>query len=394
MNLRNKVKKALIIFILLLTAALRVSAQDVSAQREEKRRLEEEIAFIDNELKNIISKQAASTQQLSVVQKQLNNRRRLVDQADNEIRQLRNKINSTTAEINSLQSNLDTLRIYYSDLIYNAYKNRDSKIWFIYILGSENIGQGYRRFSYLSNLSESANNQAENILKTQEDLKIEKTRLDSLITLATATRQQRQKEYDNIKADEKKSKTIINNLNKSKTQYTKDLKKKKQQVNALNKEIERILKKEVSEQNAETIDYTLAGQFEDNKGKLPWPVQGVITAKFGNHTHPVYKNIQLPTNNGVDITSSRNASVKCVFDGKVKQILVMPGYNQCVLVQHGTFFTFYCKLGKVGVKSGQSIKAGDEIGTLDYSDGSSILHFQIWKSTDKQNPETWLRKSY
>ncbi|NLD22237.1 MAG: hypothetical protein GX664_07185 [Bacteroidales bacterium] len=205
-------KKALIIFILLLTAALRVSAQDVSAQREEKRRLEEEIAFIDNELKNIISKQAASTQQLSVVQKQLNNRRRLVDQADNEIRQLRNKINSTTAEINSLQSNLDTLRIYYSDLIYNAYKNRDSKIWFIYILGSENIGQGYRRFSYLSNLSESANNQAENILKTQEDLKIEKTRLDSLITLATATRQQRQKEYDNIKADEKKSKTIINNL--------------------------------------------------------------------------------------------------------------------------------------------------------------------------------------
>lgn len=384
--------KKLITIILIVTAAMmEAGAQDVSAQREAKKKLEEEIAFIDNQLKNIISRQKASTQQLTIVQKQVSNRKKLVDQADAEIRTLRTEINNATAEINALQANLDTLQLYYDDLIYNAYKNRDNRVWFMYILGSENIGQGYRRFAYLGNLSESANAQADNILQTQAQLQAEKARLDSLIVVATATRQQRQKEYNNMKADEQKSRSLVNSLNKSKNQYTKDLQTKKKQVEALNKEIERILAKAVKEQKEESVDYTLAGRFEDNKGKLPWPVQGVITGKFGNHNHPVYKNIQLPTNNGVDITAARNATVKCVFDGTVKQVLVMPGYSQCVLVQHGTYYTFYCRLGKVSVKAGQTVKAGDSLGTLDVSDDSSVLHFQIWKGTDKQNPESWLR---
>ena len=387
----NSVKRLIIIILIVTATVLEAGAQDVSAQREAKKKLEEEIAFIDNQLKDIISRQKASTQQLTIVQKQVSNRKKLVDQADAEIRVLRTQINDATAQINALQANLDTLQSYYNDLIYNAYKNRDNKVWFMYILGSENIGQGYRRFAYLGNLSESANAQADNILQTQAQLQAEKAKLDSLVVVATATRQQRQKEYNNMKADEQKSRTLVNSLNKSKNQYTKDLQAKKKQVDALNKEIERILAKAVKEQKEETIDYTLAGRFEDNKGKLPWPVQGVITGKFGNHNHPVYKNIQLPTNNGVDITAARNAAVRCVFDGTVKQVLVMPGYSQCVLVQHGTYYTFYCRLGKVSVKAGQKVSAGDSLGTLDVTDGSSVLHFQIWKGTDKQNPESWLR---
>ena len=385
-------KRLLAILLIAAASVLEAAAQDVSAQREAKRKLEEEIAFIDNQLKDIISRQKASTQQLTIVQKQVSNRKKLVDEADAEIRELRTRINAATAQINALQANLDTLQYYYNDLIYNAYKNRDNKVWFMYILGSENIGQGYRRFSYLGNLSESAAAQADNILQTQEQLRKEKANLDSLVAVATATRQQRQREYNNMKADEQKSRSLVNSLNKSKNQYTKDLQAKKKQVDALNKEIERILTKAVKEQKQESIDYTLAGRFEDNKGKLPWPVQGVITGKFGNHNHPVYKNIQLPTNNGVDITAARSATVRCVFDGTVKQVLVMPGYSQCVLVQHGTYYTFYCRLGKVTVKAGQKVNAGDSLGTLDVTDGSSVLHFQIWKGTDKQNPESWMRK--
>lgn len=385
-------KRLLAILLIAAAAVVEAAAQDVSAQREAKRKLEEEIAFIDNQLKDIISRQKASTQQLTIVQKQVSNRKKLVDEADAEIRELRTRINTATAQINALQANLDTLQYYYDDLIYNAYKNRDNKVWFMYILGSENIGQGYRRFSYLGNLSESAAAQADNILQTQEQLRKEKAGLDSLVAVATATRQQRQREYNNMKADEQKSRSLVNSLNKSKNQYTKDLQAKKKQVEALNREIERILTKAVKEQKQESIDYTLAGRFEDNKGKLPWPVQGVITGKFGNHNHPVYKNIQLPTNNGVDITAARIATVRCVFDGTVKQVLVMPGYSQCVLVQHGTYYTFYCRLGKVSVKAGQKVNAGDSLGTLDVTDGSSVLHFQIWKGTDKQNPESWMRK--
>ena len=118
--------------------------------------------------------------------------------------------------------------------------------------------------------------------------------------------------------------------------------------------------------------------------------QGVVTGKFGIHNHPVYKNLKLPENNGIDITTDKNASAYCVFDGVVKQILVMPGYNQCVLVQHGEYFTFYCKISGVSVKPGQKVKTGDRIGIIDADGASSTLHFQIWKGTTKQNPESWL----
>ena len=132
--------------------------------------------------------------------------------------------------------------------------------------------------------------------------------------------------------------------------------------------------------------------FEKNKGKLPWPVrQGTITEHFGIHRHPVYKNLKLPECNGVTFTTGRAEEVFSVFDGVVKQIVVMPGYDQCVLIQHGTYFTFYCKLGKVAVKSGQTISRGQKIGTLEpETKNSSSLHFQIWNGTVKQNPENWL----
>jgi len=141
-------------------------------------------------------------------------------------------------------------------------------------------------------------------------------------------------------------------------------------------------------------DRKLSDNFEQNKGKLPWPVRrGAIVEEFGQHNHPVFKNVKLPFNNGVNIATDKNAEVFSVFDGVVKQILVMPGYNQCVLVQHGNFYTFYTKLDKVSVKSGEKIKTGQSLGNLAAADeNSSVIHFQLWHGTNKQNPENWISR--
>jgi murein DD-endopeptidase MepM/ murein hydrolase activator NlpD len=80
-----------------------------------------------------------------------------------------------------------------------------------------------------------------------------------------------------------------------------------------------------------------------------------------------------------------------VFDGVVRQIVVMPGYNKCVLIQHGNYFSFYCKLRDVTVKAGDKVKTGQTIGHVDTIGGESQLHFQIWKGSTPQNPELWLR---
>ena len=51
-----------------------------------------------------------------------------------------------------LQARLDTMVAYSSRLVKSAYKNRDSRIWYMYILASENVAQGFRRMNFFKNL--------------------------------------------------------------------------------------------------------------------------------------------------------------------------------------------------------------------------------------------------
>ncbi|MBO7249552.1 MAG: peptidoglycan DD-metalloendopeptidase family protein, partial [Bacteroidales bacterium] len=328
----------------------------------------------------------------------IENRKDIIMALDKEIKIYDQGISTKKDEISRLERRLDTLQIYHQNLVYNAYKHRDSKVWFMYIMASENIGQGVRRWSYLKNLSSSVREQATQILDLKIQLSKERDRLNNLRQESVKTQKERAMEYQKLTREETQVMNTINSLKKQEKKFRTELNKKKKEVEKLNKEIERILAEAVRQQKQAgqkvKVDYELSAKFSDNKGKLPWPVtKGVIVEKFGQSYHPVFKTVKLPFNNGVNISTDKNAKALCIFDGVVKQILVMPGYNQCVLVQHGEYFTFYCKLKKVDVKSGQTVKTGSAIGIIDDSEeGNAILHFQLWKGTDKQNPETWLRK--
>ena len=384
--------KRLSILVLTLAAALLcggpLAAQDAS-KKSSISRLKEEIKYIDNELKAATSKHKASYNQLLLLQKKSASRKRLVEESDIAIKDLNSQIYQKDLQIGTLQARLDTLEGYYSKLVYNTYKNRDHKVWLMYLLSSENLGQGYRRFSYLRNLSSTMNAEAEQIIALKDSLTSEKAQLTQMYNQAGELKREREKEYTALKSEEKKTQDVVNTLARDKKKYKAELDKKRKEMERLNKEVQRAVGKEMTRKDK--IDYTVSGKFEQNKGKIPWPVRGVVTEKFGVQKHPVYKNITLPENNGITITTQKGGEVKCVFEGVVKQIMIMPGYGHCVLVQHGEYFTFYCKLASARVKAGQKVKAGETLGTLEAADeSSSQLHFQIWKGNVKQNPSTWL----
>lgn len=387
-----------ILTIISLLLVFQISfGQDISKQNAQKKKIEDEIAYIDKQLNNTKNKQRKSINTLNLTQRKIENRKGMIRALDKEIKGYDQSISGKQKEIERLERRLDTLELYHETLVYNAYKNRDSKVWFMYIMASEDVGQGVRRWSYLKNLSSSVRQQATQILDTKIQISKERDRLQNLRQESAKTQKKREQEYQKLSREETQVMNTINSLKRQEKKFRTELNKKRKEVERLNKEIERILAEAVRQQKKAgqkvEVDYELSAKFSDNKGKLPWPVaKGVVVEKFGQSYHPVFKTIKLPFNNGVDISTDKGAKALCVFDGVVKQILVMPGYNQCVLVQHGEYFTFYCKLKKVDVKSGQNIKRGSSIGTIDDSEeGNAILHFQLWKGTTKQNPETWLR---
>ena len=85
------------VFVFLGTSAF---GQDVSKQNERKRQIEEEISFINNQLKSIAGKQKATTEQLSLIQKRVTSRQSLIHELDKRIAVINDEMTAKQREIN------------------------------------------------------------------------------------------------------------------------------------------------------------------------------------------------------------------------------------------------------------------------------------------------------
>ena len=396
-------KRIYILTVTLLLALAPLAAQDVSRQESRKAKLEREIELLDKQIAQNASKSSSLLASLDLVRKNIENRKALVRESDREIRRYNDSLYLKQLHINRLKARVDTLTAHYSRLVMSAYKNRDARVWYMYILASDDLGQAYRRFGYFKNLSSKMKEEAQKIRAMKEELEGERACLAQMKKDAEKVKAQRVKELESLRKDETASANMVAQLKKDRKKYENQLKAKKKEVEALNREIKRIIEEAMKQKGKPSSGSTgpakddpaaiaLSAEFSKNKGKLPWPVNGSIVGKFGKQFHPVFKNLQLPANNGVDIAVAKGAEVKAVFDGVVKQVFVMPGYNQCVLVQHGTnYFTFYCKLGSAKVKAGNRVSTGDVIGSVETQSGANSFHFELWKDNVPQNPENWIR---
>ncbi|MBO8467401.1 MAG: peptidoglycan DD-metalloendopeptidase family protein [Bacteroidetes bacterium] len=372
-----------------------LEAQDIKVHEQRKAQLEKDIELIDRQLSENESRSRSMLSRLTLLRTQISNRNALISESNRLIRKYADEIYLSQLQINRLDARIDTLTVHFGKLVRSAYRNRDAKVWYMYILASDNLGQAFRRYSYFKNLSSEMKRQAEDISRAKEELEERKAELQALKADAEKVKAGREKELASLQAEKESSEKVVAQLKRNRSRYEKELAAKRKEINALNRKIEKLIAEamgtEGKSKEAE-IDYALDAEFSKNKGKLPWPVDGVIVDRFGQHYHPVFTRVKLPFNNGISIAVAKGARVKAVFDGVVKQIVVMPGYNQCVLVQHGNWFSFYCKLQNTTVKAGDKVKTGQTIGSVDTINGDTQLHFQIWQKQTPQNPELWLRK--
>ena len=389
-------RKAVLILMAMLLLPLHSFAQDTRVQESRKAALEREIALIDKQLKENSKKSYNALNSLTLVRKKVADRKELLAESDRELTRINAAVKSKKAEIDRIQNRLDTLSAYYSKLISSAYRNRDSRVWYMYILASDNVGQAFRRISYMRNLSSNLNRQGDKIKAAREELQKETDSLMVMKSQAQSVRNRRAADLASLQSEEKEAAALVSNLQRNKTRYQQQLAAKKKQVDALNREIERIIASAVNggksgSKTSKPVDLKLDAEFAKNMGKLPWPATGPVVDHFGQHYHPVFTKVKLPFNNGINIALAKDTEIKSVFNGIVKQIVVMPGYGKCVLVQHGNYFSFYCRLGNVSVKAGDKVSTGDVIGRIDTIDDMTQLHIQIWQGTKTQNPELWLR---
>ena len=401
-------RKVLALIFAVLLCTVSASGQKASMKKLERERaqLEKDIALLSRKLDQNSKSSSAALGNLSLVRSKIQAREKLIAGCDQTLRVLDDSIRVCKAQMDRLQARHDTLSLYYGRLVRGAYKNRDSRLWYMYILSSESIGQGLKRAGYLRSLSAEMSTQALRIRETSAQLAVEKERLDGLREEADAMRSKVVGERRQLQGEESEASRLVTQLGKDRKKYQAQLQEKNRQKQALNRRIEELIRQEAAaakkggagakkgsgaKTTSTVVDTKLSNEFASNKGRLPWPVEGAVVERFGKHQHPVYQNVELPQNNGVTLAVKQGTQAKAVFNGKVTQIVVLPGYNQCVLINHGEYFTLYSKLKSVAVKVGQKVTTGQVVGTVDTIGGEDLFHFELWKGTTPQNPEGWLR---
>lgn len=140
----------------------------------------------------------------------------------------------------------------------------------------------------------------------------------------------------------------------------------------------------------------LSGTFEANRGRLLFPVAGkyTIVSVFGRSHHHSLSNIEV-NNSGIDIAVAPGTQARASFAGTVSSVFFMAGFQNIVIIRHGSYLTVYAGLTGLRVKKGQTVKAGTVLGTVytDMEGGEerTVLHFEVRHEREKLNPLEWVR---
>lgn len=390
--------KLLFLFLIGFNLSFYSYSQSKQKLNSQISQLEKEIAYTNTLILETQKNKDVSVIQIKLLNQQIKKQERLLKKLRQEIQRVDQEISEKQLLVNQKEEELQKLKDEYAKMIVFARKNLNQYDRLMFIFASQNFNQVYKRLKYFEQYSQYRKNQVRIIQHKQDSLQSSIHKLTKLKDEKTALRQKEENEIAQINRKKIKQERGLRELKGKEKQLKKNLKKKNQEKEKLKKQIEKILAEEAKkakEFNLTPDQIQLSKNFEENKGKLPWPVlKGVVYSSFGEHAHPVLKGIKT-RNDGIDIVTNEGSNARVIFDGEVRSIISVPGTaNFAVLVKHGNFFSLYSNLEKVFVKPGDIVSLKQDLGKIskDAEDNTTKLQFQIWKSTSKLNPVHWLSK--
>ena len=404
----NQLIRASLFIFLSLGMAVNSHAQDKDKQelQNERDRISQEISLTNKLLLETRNNRNKVEGELSLINKKINLREDLIRSLRGEISLYNRRIAANREKINNLENDLTALKDNYAEMVRFAQRTHRSEDRLMYIFASADFFQAVKRIRYLKQYTHYRQDQAQEIVATQGELNKLNAGLLGVIAEKDKLISTEESNKKELTSDLAEQKSTVSNLQQEEKTLIKKLKKQEKQREELNKEIQRIIEAEIrasKKDNAGVFALTpeaaaLSASFEKNKGKLPWPVErGVITSRFGNNPHPVLAGITVP-NNGVNIATNANATVRAVFEGTVSAVFSIPGAGQNIIINHGGYRSVYSNLKDVYVTKGQKVENKQSIGTVltDEGSGKTESHLEIWKvdqtGTTKQDPALWIYK--
>lgn len=439
-------RKLIILCIYLLFVGLSAQAISINELKRKQKQAKQKIELTNKLLKETEKNQKNTVSNLSVLKKQITERENLINALNTEIYVLDKNLSSLNYEKQTLERRLEQLRKEYANLIYHAYFFKNKQNQYLFIFSSETFTQALRRLRYVEQYSDYRKEQSLQIIAVTKQLQQKENQLTEAKVEKSTVLQGKEVENRKLQTAKEDKQKMLVELTKKEKELRDQLKKEQIQIQSLNNKIDDLIaieikaaerkaderrrkekekkerkeaaekkKKEkqgISSTTPDTKETTkapiskpnesdltdaegiIAGGFEKNRSRLPWPAAGVITGHFGVHAHPVLKHVQV-NNKGIYITTQAGTDACCVYEGEVTQVFSIPGSNNAIIVKHGNFRTVYANLTTTYVKVGSKVRAKEKLGHIyvdDENDNKTELYFMLYKDSNLENPEVWLKR--
>jgi septal ring factor EnvC (AmiA/AmiB activator) len=438
-------RKPVFLLIVILSSVKFTMAQTPGQSRseleKERASIQKEIEEVKNSLDITHKNRKQTLGQLALLQKRLRLREAAISNINQQLNFIQADMNNSLSEIAKLTIELVTLRKQYAESVIYAYENRTNYDYLNFIFAAGNFNDAIKRVEYLKSYRTYREQRADNILKTQvllqnkidglkktrvekdealvkqnkerEVLEVEKKEKDQVVEQLQGQEKELKKEMNaKQRQDQKLSNAIMAAIRRAREDAIREAKKKAASEATANSPAAAPEKTEsakstagvsgtglmpsavkpTTKPTAETIfntsaDIALTGNFEKDKGRLPWPIaSGTIAMRYGPHEY--IKGI-VHNNQGITIEAAVNSPITSVFDGQVQNVFNV-GDVTAVMIRHGKYFTTYSNLSTVSVTKGEMVKTGQVIGKLA---DIGQLEFIISDEKDRLlDPEKWLRK--
>ncbi len=417
-----------------------LNAQTINELKKRQREAKKQIELTNKLLKENQSKQSSTVSNLTVLQKQIAEQEKLIKSLDNELSLLDKRLNSLGKEKGNLETQLRSLRSDYAEMVYHAYFNKNTYNKYMFLLSAESINEAYHRIRYMQDYANYQKEQSVKIQAVVDDITRKEAQMMQTINEKDHVRAGKELEADQLEISKETQQSMLTDLTKKEKRLRDDLQTQQKRANEINNKIQDLIAKEIAEAErkakerqkreaeeaaraaaaarakqqasgkpapkTETVTPTpvqstltkeetlIAGGFQKNVGRLPWPARGVITGHFGIQPHPVLQHVEV-NNKGIYIQAEPGTEASAVYEGEVTQIFTIPGSNNAVIVKHGNYRTVYGNLTNTYVKVGDKVAAKQKLGKIyvdNDSDDKTELYFMLYKNAAVENPEKWLVK--
>ncbi len=300
------------------------------------------------------------------------------------------KIQILEEKIRTESQKLDAERTMLKEMVF-ALHVRDSKVGFLAaVFGSDNFDELFSEVEYLESLNSDLNETLHNTEATKEDLESSKVEQSAQLSDLQGLKDDLNSNQTELEHQLEAKNVLLTTTQSSESQYRVLMSEMRQEQSYITSQIIN-LQREIEKKIA---DSDLSG----DTSVMTWPVSGpILTALFHDPNYP-YRH--LFEHSGLDMAVPVGTRVNSSAPGYVAWAREGRSYGNYIMIIHSNgLATLYAHLSKIGVKEGQFVGRGEEIGRSGGKPGMQgaglstgpHVHFEVRLNGIPVNPQAYLQ---